>query len=91
MLGLCEPLTGREAAACGLANAALHVGAVEASARAAAQALTKKPPGALHMTKALMRDRDTLLARMRQEGALFAERLKSPEAAAAFAAFLQRR
>jgi hypothetical protein len=31
-----------------------------------------------------------LLARMREEGELFAQRLKSPEAAAAFARFLQR-
>jgi enoyl-CoA hydratase/carnithine racemase len=91
MLGLCEPLTGREAAACGLANAALPADAVGASARAAAAALAKKPPEALRITKRLMRDRETLLARMRQEGELFAKRLKSPEAAAAFAAFLQKR
>lgn len=91
MLGLCEPLTGREATTCGLANAALPADAVAASARAAAAALAKKPPEALRITKRLMRDRETLLARMRQEGELFAQRLKSPEAAAAFGAFLQKR
>ena len=34
-----------------------------------------------------MRDREALLARMREEGEIFAERLQSPEAAAAFAPF----
>ncbi len=44
----------------------------------------------MRLTKRLMRDREALLARMREEGELFAERLKSPEAIAAFAKFLQR-
>jgi enoyl-CoA hydratase/carnithine racemase len=91
MLGLNEPLSGKDAAALGLANAALPAAEVEARARAAAQALAKKPAEALRLTKRLMRDRETLLARVREESAIFNERLKSPEAAAAFAAFLQRR
>ncbi|MBL8530583.1 MAG: enoyl-CoA hydratase/isomerase family protein [Hyphomonadaceae bacterium] len=91
MLGLCEPLSGRDAAACGLANAALPAGEVEPRARAAAQALTKKAPESLRLTKGLMRNRPALLARMKQEGALFSERLKSAEAAEAFAAFLEKR
>ena len=88
MLGLGEPLIGRDAAACGFANAALPVGEVEAHARDAARRLAAKPPEALKLTKRLMRDRGALTARMQEEGAIFAERLKSPEAAAAFAAFL---
>jgi hypothetical protein len=44
----------------------------------------------MRITKRLMRDRTALMARMREEGAIFAERLKSPEAAAAFAAFLKK-
>ena len=79
------------AAAWGLANAALPAREVEARARAAAQALAQKPPESLRLTKSLMRDREALIARMRREGDLFAERLKSPEAMAAFSAFLQRR
>jgi len=90
MLGLGEPLSGADAAAWGLANAALPAGEVETRARAAAQALAAKPPEALRFTKQLMRDRAALLARMREEGAIFAERLQSPEAAAAFAKFFQR-
>lgn len=91
MLGLCEPLSGRDAAACGLANAALPAGEVEPRARAAAQALAKKAPESLRLTKGLMRNRPALMARMKQEGALFSERLKSAEAAEAFAAFLEKR
>lgn len=91
LLGLCEPMSGRDAAAFGIANAALPTGEVEARARAAAQALTQKAPESLRLTKSLMRDRAALTARMHEEGALFAERLKSAEAAEAFAAFLQKR
>lgn len=45
----------------------------------------------MRLTKKLMRDREALMARMREEGEIFAERLRSPEAAAAFAAFLSKR
>jgi enoyl-CoA hydratase/carnithine racemase len=91
LFGLGEPLMGRDAAAWGLANAALPAADVEARARMAAQRLAAKPPQSMRLTKQLMRDREKLLARMREEGILFAERLRSPEAAAAFSAFLQRR
>jgi enoyl-CoA hydratase/carnithine racemase len=90
LFGLGEPLLGRDAAAWGLANAALPYGEVEPRARDAAQALAQKPPESMKLTKRLMRDREALMARMREEGELFAERLRSPEAAAAFAKFLQR-
>jgi len=91
MLGLGEPLLGRDAAAYGIANAALLAAEVEPAARAAAQTLAKKPAESLRLTKNLMRRRKRLIRRMQQEGELFAERLKSPEARAAFAAFLERR
>lgn len=91
MFGLNEPLTGKDAAAWGLANAALPVAEVEPRARAAAQTLASKPPQSMRLTKKLMRDREALMARMQEEGAIFAERLRSPEAAAAFAAFLTKR
>jgi enoyl-CoA hydratase/carnithine racemase len=91
LLGLGEPLMGREAAAWGLANAALPAGEVEAAARAAAQKLAQKPLDSLKLTKSLMREREKLMARMTEEGELFAKRLQSPEAMQAFSAFLQRR
>ncbi|HYD89073.1 MAG TPA: enoyl-CoA hydratase-related protein [Vitreimonas sp.] len=91
LFGLGEPLTGNDAAAWGLANAALPAAEVEPRARVAAQTLASKPPQSMRLTKRLMRDREALLARMREEGEIFAERLKSPEAMQAFSAFLQRR
>lgn len=91
LFGLGEPLMGKDAAGWGLANAALPAAEVEPRARAAAQTLASKPPQSMRLTKKLMRDREALMARMQEEGAIFAERLRSPEAAAAFAAFLQKR
>jgi enoyl-CoA hydratase/carnithine racemase len=91
LLGLCEPLSGADAAKFGIANAALPAGEVETRARAAAQALTKKPAESLRLTKNLMRNRPALTERMNEEGKLFGERLKSAEAAEAFAAFMERR
>lgn len=91
LFGLGEPLMGKDAAAWGLANAALPGAEVEPRARAAAHTLASKPPQSMRLTKMLMRDREALMARMLQEGEIFAERLKSPEAMQAFSAFLQRR
>jgi enoyl-CoA hydratase/carnithine racemase len=90
LFGLGEPLLGKDAAAWGLANAALPNGEVEPRARDAAQRLAQKPPESMKLTKRLMRDRKALMARMREEGEIFAQRLRSPEAIAAFAKFLQR-
>lgn len=91
LFGLGEPLHGKDAAAWGLANAALPSGEVQPRARAAAQVLAAKPPQSMRLTKKLMRDREALMTRMQEEGEIFAERLRSPEAAAAFAAFLTKR
>jgi enoyl-CoA hydratase/carnithine racemase len=91
LLALCEPLSGADAAAYGIANAALPAEQVELRARAAAHALTRKPPESLRLTKNLLRNRPALMARMQEEGVLFGQRLKSPEAAEAFAAFMQKR
>ncbi|HVV33882.1 MAG TPA: enoyl-CoA hydratase-related protein [Vitreimonas sp.] len=92
LLGLCEPMLGAEAAASGIANAALPAGEVEPRARAAATELATKPPQALKIAKRLLRSNtDALLARMREEGELFGEQLKSPEAAAAFKAFFAKK
>jgi enoyl-CoA hydratase/carnithine racemase len=91
LFGLGEPLMGKQAAEWGLANAALPAGEVEARARAAAQTLAAKPPQSMRHTKTLMRNTQALLARMNEEGVIFAERLQSPEAMAAFSAFLQKR
>ncbi len=91
MFALGEALDGKKAEAWGVANEALPEDEVDGRALHAAQALAKRPLGALTITKGLMRDAEQLAARMDEEGALFAQRLKTPEAAEAFAAFMQRR
>jgi enoyl-CoA hydratase/carnithine racemase len=61
-------------------------------ARRRAEELAACPPGALRMTRALLRgDAETLRARIQSEGAAFARCLTSPEAREALTAFLERR
>lgn len=86
-----ESISGPEAVALGLANKALPLEEVLPVARSAAQTLAKKPAGSLVATKKLMRDAETILARMKQERVIFSERLKSDEAREAFNAFAERR
>jgi len=91
MFGLGEPVGGSQAVALGLANAALPAVEVLLTARAAATRLASKPLGALIATKALMRDKGTIGAAIAADTAAFVDRLSSPEAAAAFAAFAARK
>jgi enoyl-CoA hydratase/carnithine racemase len=91
MFALGEPIDGKTAASIGLANAALPRAEVRARAFAAAQAVASRPLEALIATKRLMRDADAIVAVIGREGAVFRERLKSPEAAEAFTAFAERR
>lgn len=91
LFALGETIDGRTAAAWGLANAALPAGEVHARARAAAKALASRPPAAVGLTKALMRDRAAVSRRMDEERVHFQAQLKSPEAKEAFAAFFEKR
>jgi enoyl-CoA hydratase/carnithine racemase len=91
MFALGEALTGAEAARLGLANAALPTAEVIPAARSAAKKLASRPLGAVVATKKLMRDSEAILGRLRTEGAVFAERLKTPEAMEAFTAFREKR
>lgn len=91
MMALGEVISGTEAAALGLANRAAGSVEVDDLAMAAARALATRPPGALAATKALMRRTDRIEAVMRAEFDAFAARLATPEAAEAFAAFIDRR
>lgn len=91
VFALGESISGVEAVILGLANKVLPQDQVLAAARAAAQALARKPAGALVSTKKMMRDAAALLARIDQENLVFAERLKSEEAREALRAFLERR
>ncbi len=91
MFALGEPMEAAAAVACGLANAVVPQTDLRKRAHDAAIALTKRPAGALSMTKRLMRDQQRIAAQIAEEGQLFKERLKTPEAREAFAAFAERR
>jgi enoyl-CoA hydratase/carnithine racemase len=91
MFALGETVLGERAAEIGLANEALPAAEVEAKALEAARALARRPLGALIATKKLMRQNHPIMERMAQEGELFSQRLKTAEAAEAFAAFAERR
>jgi enoyl-CoA hydratase/carnithine racemase len=88
-----DPLTAAEAAACGIASKVLPTGEVLAHARRVAERFNSLPPGAVRDSKRLMRagTKEGILRAIRAEAAVFAERLHSPEAKEAFAAFLAKR
>jgi enoyl-CoA hydratase/carnithine racemase len=90
---LCEPFTGCEAVELGIATAALPAAEVLAHAQLVAERFNHLPAGAVRDAKRLMRadiEEDVVRA-MHAEAAAFLERLRSPEAREAFAAFLQKR
>jgi enoyl-CoA hydratase/carnithine racemase len=91
MFALGQPMEAAAAVACGLANAVVPPGELRKWAHEAALTLTKRPAGALSETKKLMRDHQRIAAQIAEEGHLFKERLKTPEAREAFAAFAERR
>ena len=90
MFCLGEVLSAQQAVALGLANN-LPAEKVLPAAREAARTLATRPLGAIVETKKLMRNREQILAQMREEEAIFRERLKTDEAREAFAAFFERR
>jgi enoyl-CoA hydratase/carnithine racemase len=91
MLG--EPFTGQDAVDCGIANAVLPATEVLNHARRMAERFNALPPAAVRETKRLMRAplKAQVQAVMASEGALFSQRLTSPEAKEAFQAFFQKR
>ncbi|MDE1147389.1 MAG: enoyl-CoA hydratase-related protein [Azospirillaceae bacterium] len=91
MLMLGEALTADAAEAAGLINAVVPTETLYAHAAAKAKALAAKPRNAMAQTKALMRhDTPQVLETIAKEAALFAQALSSPEARAAFQAFLSK-
>lgn len=88
-----DPFTPEQAVECGIANAVLPAGEVVNHARRMAERFNALPPGAVREAKQLMRgpQQEELLKTIATEGALFAKRLKSPEAMEAFQAFFQKR
>lgn len=91
VLLLAEPFDAEAARELGLVNAIVAPDALYAHALAKAQALAAKPREAMLATRRLLRgDPSALLQRMDEELGLFHERLRSPEARAAFMAFMQK-
>jgi enoyl-CoA hydratase/carnithine racemase len=88
-----DPFTAEQAVESGIANAVLPAAEVVNHARRVAERFNALPPGAVREAKQLMRapQREATLQVIRNEGELFAKRLRSPEAMEAFQAFFQKR
>lgn len=92
LLVLGERFSADDALQAGLVNAILQPEQIEARAIDSAERLAAKPPEALALSRKLVRGgRNAVIARMEEEGAIFAERLLSDEARNAFMAFMQRK
>lgn len=93
LLLLGEGFTGEQAAAWGIATEALGSGeAALAKAREMALKFESLPTEAVRISKQLMKAPDRVLIRtvIEEEGALFTQRLRSPEAMAALSGFIHR-
>jgi enoyl-CoA hydratase/carnithine racemase len=87
-----RPLDAAAAQACGLVNAVVPPGDVDAHALKAAREIAALPAEAVTTARRLMRGSpDETIARIDEEVRLFKQRLQSAEAQAAFAAFLTRK
>lgn len=93
LLMLGDAFSADDALRLGLINRVCAPEQTEATAIDACQRLAAKAPAAIRATKALLNEptREALRATMLEEGELFGQRLKSPEAAEAFRAFMEKR
>ena len=93
LLMLGEMFSAATAREMGLVNRVTPDADCQAAAREFATKLVEKPAAALRLTKSLLKKGSAANVRevMAEEGQLFAQRLQSPEAGEAFAAFLERR
>ena len=91
LLAAGEGFSAAAARDAGLVYAVVDPAAVEDEALAAARRLAAKPPKALSIARSLIRGaRADVSARIDEEASHFAAQLKSPEARAAFEAFMAR-
>ncbi|MHC8337903.1 enoyl-CoA hydratase-related protein [Pseudomonas sp. HLT2-19-2] len=93
LLLLGEGFSGEQAAQWGIATEALGSGeAALAKAREMALRFESLPPEAVRISKQLMKapDREQLRKAIEEEGALFTQRLRSPEAIAALSGFINK-
>jgi enoyl-CoA hydratase/carnithine racemase len=92
LLAMGRPLDAAGGLAAGLVNTVVAPGEVEAEAMKAAREIAALPAQALAATRRLLRGSpDEVIRRIDEEAAEFKRRLGSPEAKAAFEAFLARK
>jgi enoyl-CoA hydratase/carnithine racemase len=92
LLVMGRPLSAEAAKEAGLVNEVVDPAAVDDVALRAAQDIAALPPGAIAVSRQLLRgELDDVIKRIDTETALFRERLHSDEARAAFSAFLSRK
>jgi enoyl-CoA hydratase/carnithine racemase len=93
MLLLGEPFGAERAREIGLVNAVLPDGEVLQQVWALARKLAQKPPASVRLTKALLKSvgHRAVAETIAEEGRHFLQRLSSPEAKEAFAAFFEKR
>jgi enoyl-CoA hydratase/carnithine racemase len=92
LLAMGRPLDAAEAQACGIVNTVVAPAEVDAEAKKAALQIASLPAQALAATRRLLRGSPAdVIARIDQEAELFKAHLGSPEARAAFEAFLGRK
>jgi enoyl-CoA hydratase/carnithine racemase len=90
MLLLGESLSAAEALEAGLVARVFPVGTFLSESRTRADRLAALPPESVRETRALLRgDPTPVVERMRVEGKVFAERLRSSEARQAMKAFFE--
>lgn len=91
MLAMGRSLDAEEARTAGFVNEVVAAGHAEVEARKAAREICALSPEAVAITRKLLRlPPDEMMRRIELEGHLFGERMRSPEAIAAFDAFLAR-
>ena len=84
-----RPMDAKHAHDAGIVNTVVAPEDVDAEAMKAAKEIAALPPGAVAASRRLLRGSpEELIARIDEEAELFKERLKSPEARAAFQAFI---
>jgi len=92
MLAMGEGFSAEQARDAGLIWKVVAADVLEAEVMTAAEALAAKPPKALQLAKELVKGpREPVLDRIKQEGELFLQQLKSDEAREAFMAFMARK
>jgi enoyl-CoA hydratase/carnithine racemase len=92
LLVMGQPLTAPEAREAGIVNVVVDGTETEAQALAAAKKIAGLPPQGVLMSRRLMRGSpDEIVARIDEEAEAFKVRLQSPDAQAAFMAFMARK